>query len=83
MNVMGIRVHYRYDVHPGDSTPLVLVHGTSSSLHTWDSIVPDLRRGRRIGEDDLHRLRQVGSQCSGHARAPVRSGFSWPNRPLP
>ena len=53
MNVMGMRVHYRYDVHPGDSTPLVLVHGTSSSLHTWDSIVPVLRKDRSILRLDL------------------------------
>ncbi|MFY7793062.1 MAG: alpha/beta fold hydrolase, partial [Chitinophagaceae bacterium] len=46
-DIMGMRVHYRYDGDPADSTPLVLVHGTSSSLHTWDSIVPVLRKDRR------------------------------------
>ena len=52
-DIMGMRVHYRYDVHPGDSTPLVLVHGTSSSLHTWDSIVPELKNDRSILRMDL------------------------------
>ncbi|MEY3060615.1 MAG: hypothetical protein RL000_1967, partial [Bacteroidota bacterium] len=32
--VMGMSVHYRDEGNPNDSTPLVLVHGTSSSLHT-------------------------------------------------
>jgi pimeloyl-ACP methyl ester carboxylesterase len=52
-DIMGMRVHYRYDGNPGDSTPLVLIHGTSSSLHTWDSIVPVLRKDRRILRMDL------------------------------
>jgi pimeloyl-ACP methyl ester carboxylesterase len=42
----GMEVHYR-DVGPrSDSFPLILIHGTASSLHTWDSIVkrfPDKR----------------------------------------
>ena len=53
MNIMGMRVHYRFDRHPADSTPLVLVHGTSSSLHTWDSILPLLRNDRSILRMDL------------------------------
>jgi pimeloyl-ACP methyl ester carboxylesterase len=53
LNIMGMRVHYRLEGDPADSTPLVLVHGTSSSLHTWDSIVPVLRKDRRILRMDL------------------------------
>lgn len=53
LNIMGMRVHYRLEGDPADSTPLVLVHGTSSSLHTWDSIVPVLRKDRRILRIDL------------------------------
>ncbi len=37
--LMGMQVHYRDEGNPSDSTPLVLIHGTSSSLHTWDSLV--------------------------------------------
>ena len=37
--LMGMQVHYRDEGNPADSTPLVLIHGTSSSLHTWDSLV--------------------------------------------
>lgn len=46
LSLGGMEVHYR-DVGPrNDSFPLVLMHGTASSLHTWDSIVkrfPDKR----------------------------------------
>lgn len=53
LNIMGMRVHYRLEGDPADSSPLVLIHGTSSSLHTWDSIVPALRTNRRILRMDL------------------------------
>jgi pimeloyl-ACP methyl ester carboxylesterase len=53
LDIMGMRVHYRMDGNPADSLPLVLIHGTSSSLHTWDSIVPALRANRRILRMDL------------------------------
>jgi pimeloyl-ACP methyl ester carboxylesterase len=37
--LMGMQVHYRDEGNPADTSPLVLIHGTSSSLHTWDSLV--------------------------------------------
>jgi pimeloyl-ACP methyl ester carboxylesterase len=37
--LMGMQVHFRSEGNPEDSIPLVLIHGTSSSLHTWDSLV--------------------------------------------
>ena len=39
MPLMGMQVHYRSEGNPTDSLPLVLIHGTSASLHTWDSLV--------------------------------------------
>jgi pimeloyl-ACP methyl ester carboxylesterase len=36
---MGMQVHYRDEGNPNDPTPLILIHGTSSSLNTWDSVV--------------------------------------------
>jgi hypothetical protein len=39
MPLMGMQVHYRSEGNPADSLPLVLIHGTSASLHTWDSLV--------------------------------------------
>lgn len=51
--VMGMQVHYRDEGLRDDSIPLVLVHGLSSSLHTWDSIVPLLSGKERIIRMDL------------------------------
>jgi pimeloyl-ACP methyl ester carboxylesterase len=51
--VMGMDVHYRDEGNKNDSVPLVLVHGTSSSLHTWDSIVPALTDKKRVIRFDL------------------------------
>lgn len=39
MPIMGMRVHYRDEGNALDSIPLVLIHGTSSSLHTWEQVV--------------------------------------------
>jgi len=36
--VMGMQVHYRDEGNPNDTIPLVLIHGTSSSLHTWEKV---------------------------------------------
>ena len=53
INIQGVNVHYRDEGNRNDSTPLVLIHGTSSSLHTWDSIVPALVGKKRIIRLDL------------------------------
>jgi pimeloyl-ACP methyl ester carboxylesterase len=56
MPLMGMQVHYRDEGNPADATPLVLIHGTSSSLHTWDSLVTIMLAGsknRRIIRFDL------------------------------
>jgi pimeloyl-ACP methyl ester carboxylesterase len=38
MPIMGMQVHYRDEGNPLDSIPLVLIHGTSSSLHTREKV---------------------------------------------
>jgi pimeloyl-ACP methyl ester carboxylesterase len=48
--VDGVEVHYRDE---GAGPPLVLVHGTSSSLHTWDGWVARLASHRRVVRLDL------------------------------
>ncbi|MEY5045604.1 MAG: hypothetical protein RL713_829 [Bacteroidota bacterium] len=49
----GVNVHYRDEGNKNDTLPLVLIHGTSSSLHTWDSIVPALLNKKRIIRLDI------------------------------
>ena len=34
--INGMDVHYRDEGNPSDSIPVVLIHGTGSSLHTFD-----------------------------------------------
>src|SRR3982750_967269 len=53
VTVKGQRVHYRDEGPREDSVPLVLIHGTSASLHTWEGWVGALKRERRIITFDL------------------------------
>jgi len=39
MPLMGMNVHYRDEGNASDTSPLILIHGTSSSLHTWEKVV--------------------------------------------
>ncbi|MEO1135806.1 MAG: alpha/beta hydrolase [Pseudomonadota bacterium] len=43
----GLRVHYRDQGNP-DGVPIVLVHGTAASLHTWEPLVERLGDEYRI-----------------------------------
>lgn len=49
----GMRVHYRDEGNPLDSLPIVLIHGTGASLHTFDDWVGDLKTNRRVVRMDL------------------------------
>jgi pimeloyl-ACP methyl ester carboxylesterase len=53
ITLMGMQVHYRDEGDPGDSLPLVLIHGTSSSLQTWDSLTLLLKDQKRVIRFDL------------------------------
>jgi len=53
ISVEGMQVHIRDEGPRDDPTPLVLIHGTSASLHTWDGWVAALSRQRRIIRFDL------------------------------
>ena len=48
MPLMGMNVHYRDQGNPNDSVPLVLIHGTSSSLHTFEAVVKKINPNRRV-----------------------------------
>lgn len=53
LELEGLRIHYR-DVGPRDDpAPLVLMHGTSASLHTWEGWVAQLSSKRRVVTLDL------------------------------
>ena len=49
----GMKVHLRDEGPRGDTTPIVLLHGTGSSLHAWDCWVGALKEKRRVIRFDL------------------------------
>ena len=53
INVKGQLVHLRDEGPRGDTTPLLLLHGTGASLHTWDGWVAALKVKRRVIRIDL------------------------------
>jgi pimeloyl-ACP methyl ester carboxylesterase len=53
MPILGMKVHYRDEGVQTDSVPLILLHGMSSSLNTWDSVVLGLKGQKRVISLDL------------------------------
>lgn len=53
IEVEGMQVHVRDEGVREDPSPIVLLHGTSSSLHTWDGWVAALADERRVIRVDL------------------------------
>jgi pimeloyl-ACP methyl ester carboxylesterase len=53
IDVEGLHVRVVDEGPPNDPLPLVLLHGISSSLETWDGWAADLRRDHRIVRIDL------------------------------
>ena len=53
INVQGMQVHLRDEGPRDDATPLVLLHGTSASLHTWQGWAGALKGQRRVIRFDL------------------------------
>ena len=50
VEVDGMQVHYRDE---GEGTPIVLIHGTGSSLHTWNDWTEKLTENYRVIRMDL------------------------------
>lgn len=46
-------VHWRDEGPPGNGPPIVLLHGTSDSLHAWDGWARELSKTRRVLRLDL------------------------------
>ena len=53
LSVQGMQVHLRDEGPRDDPTPIVLLHGTSDSLHTWDGWSAALQTQRRVIRFDL------------------------------
>jgi pimeloyl-ACP methyl ester carboxylesterase len=50
MEVSGLKIHYR---DQGQGYPIVLIHGTGASLHTWDAWTEELIKTQRVIRLDL------------------------------
>jgi pimeloyl-ACP methyl ester carboxylesterase len=50
LEINGLQVHYRDE---GKGFPIVLLHGTASSLHTWDDWTKELTKNYRVIRMDL------------------------------
>ena len=61
----GQIVHYRDQGPSGDPLPLVLIHGTSASLHTWEGWVAELSATRRVISFDLPGFGLTGPNADG------------------
>ena len=53
VKVGGMNIHYRDQGKQIDSIPIVLIHGTGSSLHTYDTWVSELAINHRVIRMDL------------------------------
>ena len=53
IEVAGMQVHLRDEGPRDDPQPIVLLHGTSASLHTWDGWTQSLSQTRRVIRFDL------------------------------
>jgi len=70
LDLQGQLVHYRDEGPRSDVTPLVLLHGTSASLHTWEGWVKALRGQRRVISLDLPGFGLTGPYSGKYADTP-------------
>ncbi len=68
VTVNGQQLHLRDEGPRDDSLPILLVHGTSSSLHTWQGWADSLRATRRVIRFDLPGFGLTGPAADGDYR---------------
>ncbi|HSW08050.1 alpha/beta fold hydrolase [Aquabacterium sp.] len=72
LDLQGQLVHYRDEGPRSDSTPIVLIHGTGASLHTWEGWARALRGQRRVISFDLPAFGLTGPFTGAYAGQPYR-----------
>lgn len=75
IELMGMQVHLRDEGPRDDAEPLLLLHGTSASLHTWEGWVTDLKRTRRVISVDLPGFGLTGQFPDGDYRIAHYTAF--------
>lgn len=53
LDIAGMKVHVRDEGPHDDPSPIVLIHGTAASLHTWEDWTQVLKGERRVIRFDL------------------------------
>ncbi|MHA8090486.1 alpha/beta fold hydrolase [Aquirufa antheringensis] len=75
MPIMGMKVHYRDEGVATDTLPLILLHGMSSSLNTWDNVALYLKRYKRVISLDLPGFALTGPSPENNYDFPYYSKF--------
>jgi pimeloyl-ACP methyl ester carboxylesterase len=75
VDVAGLRAHVRDEGPRDDPMPIVLLHGTSDSLHTWGGWTAGLARDRRVIRVDLPGFGLTGPAPDGDYRIGRYVGF--------
>jgi len=65
VDIAGMSVHLRDEGLPDDPVPIILIHGTSASLHTWEGWVRALRDRHRVISFDLPGFGLTGPSPTG------------------
>ena len=65
ISVRGMQVHVRDEGPRDDPVPIVLLHGTGASLHTWDGWIEELGRERRVIRFDVPGFGLTGPSPDG------------------
>jgi pimeloyl-ACP methyl ester carboxylesterase len=73
--VAGMPVHLRDEGPRDDPEPIVLLHGTSASLHTWDGWAAALKGQRRVVRVDMPGFGLTGPAPDGDYRLPAYVRF--------
>jgi len=64
--IAGMQVHLRDEGPRDDQTPIVLLHGTGASLHTWDGWVEALKDSHRVIRYDMPAFGLTGPSPGGN-----------------
>ncbi len=72
IEVQGMNVHYRIE---GEGEPLLLIHGTGASLHTWDDWVEVLKKDFQVIRLDLPAYGLTGPSPEGNYTYEYYAGF--------
>jgi len=65
LDIAGMKVHLRDEGPKEDKSPIVLVHGTGSSLHAWEGWAQVLKDKRRVIRFDLPGFGLTGPSPDG------------------